>query len=79
MRSLNESYEQGKMSHSQRHGIITLLPKPNKDPILLKNWRPISLLNQDYKLASKYIAARIKRYLNKLIHPDQTGFIKTGI
>ncbi len=29
-----------------------------------------------YKLASKCIAAHIKTYLNKLIHPDQRGFIK---
>jgi hypothetical protein len=64
------------MSTSQKHGIITLLPKKGKDPLQLKNWRPISLLNQDYKLMAKCIALRIKKHLAKLIHSDQTGFIK---
>ena len=29
-----------------------------------------------YKIASGYIAERIKLFLDKLIHKDQTGFIK---
>ena len=38
----------GKMSRSMRRGIITLLPKKNKDPIMIRNLRPITLLNTDY-------------------------------
>ena len=30
----------------------------------------------DYKIASKAIARRIEPTLSKLVHPDQTGFIK---
>jgi len=30
----------------------------------------------DYKIASKAIARRIEPMLSKLVHPDQTGFIK---
>ena len=41
----------------------------------LKNWRPITLLNVIYKIASGYIAERIKTTLYKLISEDQTGFI----
>ena len=40
------------------------------------NWRPITLLSVDYKIASKAIAKRIESLLPKLIHSDQTGFIK---
>ncbi len=36
----------------------------------------MSLLNQDYKLIAKCIAARIKQTLSKIIHHDQSGFIK---
>ena len=51
------AFRTGKMSISQRRGIITLIPK-NSVPFLLKNWRPISLLNTDYKIATRCIASR---------------------
>jgi hypothetical protein len=41
------------LSPSQRSGIITLLPKKDSDKTLLSNWRPVSLLNTDYKILSK--------------------------
>ena len=46
-----------KMSISQRRGIITLIPKKNSVPFLIKNLRPISLLNTDYKIATRCIAS----------------------
>ena len=41
----------------------------------MKNWRPVSLLNVMYKLASSVIASRLKNVLHKLKHEDQKGFI----
>ena len=76
LNALNHSYDNKKLSITQRRGVITLLPKTDRNILELKNWRPITLLNQDYKLATKSIASRICKYLHKLIHPDQTGFIK---
>ena len=56
LNSLNAAYENGEMSISQRRGVITLIPKENSDPRKVSNWRPITLLNVDYKIASKAIA-----------------------
>ena len=65
-----------KLSISQRRGIISLIPKEDSELNQLQNWRPITLLNVDYKIASKAIAKRIEPLLPHLIHPDQTGFVK---
>ena len=72
---LNMAYEKGMLSPSQRQAVIVLLDK-GKDRTKLKNWRPISLLNVDYKVASKVIAERMKSVLPRLISEDQVGYIK---
>ena len=74
--ALNMSFSKGCLSISQRRGLITLLPKKNKPRQYLKNWRPITLLNCDYKIAAKTIATRLKKVLPHLINNDQTGFLK---
>lgn len=74
-RAINEGYRTGKLSVTQRQGIITCLPKGDKSKEFLKNWRPITLLNVIYKIASGCIAERLKTVLSKLISTDQTGFI----
>ena len=75
LRSLNFGYRTGSLSITQKQGIITCIPKPNKPRINLKNWRPISLLNVTYKLASAVISNRLKTVLDKVIHENQKGFI----
>ena len=73
---LNHGALQGELSISQRQGIISLIPKKDKDLLSLKNWRPISLLNTDYKIATKSIAKRMEKVLPLLIGSNQTGYIK---
>lgn len=74
--ALNYAYEIGKLSITQRRGIIKLIPKKDAEPFFIKNWRPLTLLNSDYKIAAKSIANRLKSFLPNLINYDQTGFIR---
>ena len=61
---------------SQRNDVITLLPKKDKDCLYIKNFRSISLLTVDYKIFAKMLANRLKKCIYKLIHPDQSGFLR---
>ena len=75
VRSINYAYVKGELSITQKQGVITCIPKGNKDKAYLKNWRPISLLNVAYKIASSSIAYRIKNKISTVINEDQTGFL----
>ena len=74
--ALNESYDKGNLSPSQKQGVITVIEKEGKNPLYIKNYRPITLLNVDYKILSKILAKRMKGVLNELVHSDQVGYMK---
>jgi exonuclease III len=76
VRSLNEGFVKGELSTTQKEGVIICIPKGDKDREFIKNWRPISLLNVVYKIASACLANRLKAVLPSIIHEDQSGFIR---
>ena len=41
----------------------------------LKNWRPITLTNLDYKIFTKLSAVRLQKIISTIIHENQSGFI----
>ena len=47
-----------------------------KDKKILSNLRPITLLNTDYKIFTKALAARLKTGISEIISPIQSGFLK---
>ena len=62
------------LSISQKQAVVKLIEKKDKDKRFIKNWRPISLLNVDYKIISKALASRLKEVLANLISPQQTTY-----
>ena len=63
-------------STSQRQAVIKLLEKKDRDKTLIKNWRPISLLNTDLKIFSNVLAAKLKSVLPSLITSQQTAYVQ---
>ena len=61
--SFNEAREVNELTISQQRGVITLIPKEDGSLLELSNWRPITLLNVDLKIAAKGIAKRLKPIL----------------
>jgi len=69
---LTSAFANGELSTSQRCGVITLACKDQSKADLLACWRPISLLNVDYKILSKVLSKRLASVLPECIHIDQT-------
>ena len=59
IKALNESFNIGQLSTSQRQAVIILIEKKDKEKRRIKNWRPISLNNVDAKIASKVLTLRM--------------------
>lgn len=71
VRVLNSCLANRRLSKSQRRGVISLSFKKG-DRLDPRNWRPISLLNVDYKSASRAIAGRLLKVLHVVVGKDQT-------
>ena len=65
-----------KLSTSQRQAVIRLIEKKERIKWFIKNWRPISLLNVDYKIVAKALTTRLKETLPKVIYFQQTVYVK---
>jgi len=73
--SWNYSLTKGTLAPSHRQACISLLPKSGKDPIELKNWRPISLTACDLKVITKTISNRLKPALQDCIFANQAAYV----
>ena len=71
----NNIYFSTTLPSSHKNAIIKLLYKKN-DQRYLKNWRPISLLNVDYKILSKILTKRLTKFMNEIIPIEQKCGVK---
>ena len=70
------AFKNGSLIGSQNHGIISIIPKKDKDLTQLSSWRPLSLLNTDYKIIAKVLSNRLKKALLEVINADQIGYME---
>ena len=69
---INNCFVNHRLSLSQRTGLITLICKNSEHSADLENWRPISLLNLDYKILSKVLFLRLRTVIDSIVNTDQT-------
>ena len=62
---------EGKKSDNAQKRIETKIDKMQKCQ-LLKNWKPISLLNVDHSIGAKALANGLQNILHYVINPNQT-------
>ena len=75
-KSFQDAFKKGQLCQSQRQGVICLIPKQGKVLTKLQSWRPLSILNTDYKIIAKVLAKRRKVALSEIINPDQIGYMQ---
>ena len=56
-------------------GLMVLIPKTHPSSSLVADYRPITLLNSDYRIFSKLLANRLRSPLNRILPEVQTAFL----
>jgi len=72
----NQCFQGGNLTDSFRSAKIRLIPKKG-DTKKLKNWRPISLLSCFYKILSRALTMRLRKYIDKLTPVGQKAYSET--
>ena len=73
---VKESFEKEGISDYLNKAYISLLPKDSGPLTDMKNYRPISLLNVEYKMITKALATKVSTFLGTIVNPDQAAAIK---
>ena len=75
--TLNEGAAHGELHPTCIEGIISVLykKKDREDP---RNYRPITLLNGDYKILTRILTRRMNEAVLQFVSPQQNGFVPGG-
>ncbi|CAF3957632.1 unnamed protein product, partial [Rotaria magnacalcarata] len=72
VRMINTAKLKGHFHEGFLNALLTLLKKDDNNNGSLKNYRPLSLMNIDYKILSKVLSIRLRKVLDQVIHIDQS-------
>ena len=75
MKMINECWQVKDLPISMRTAILSLIHKSN-DKDRLKNYRPISLMNSDYKILAFIFADRLQKVIHYIVNQDQSAYVK---
>ena len=75
-RAVNLIFSSGSMPAEWTEGVIYMIPKSDTQCDEVSKWRPITLLNDVYKIVAKTIALRLRPLLSSIIHDTQSGFLQ---
>jgi hypothetical protein len=67
---LNAMYIDGQITATHKRGLLVCIPKTNH-PTRVDQYRPLTLLNVDFTLLTRILAARIRPSLKSILHPEQ--------
>lgn len=73
---LQYCYLEGAIPPSWKEARLVLIPKEGNDHRLPMAYRPLSMLNADYKILATILANGINTIIGICVHKDQTGFIR---
>jgi hypothetical protein len=68
-------YQEDVCLRSINGSFIVLVPK-KENPQSVRDFRPISLLNNSIKIITKLLANRLQTVMTSLVHKNQYGFIR---
>ena len=72
----NYTLKKGEPPGTWSEAIILVIPKEGKDRKECSAYRPISVLNIDYKLYASILVKRLEHIIVELVDPDQTDFVR---
>ncbi len=75
LQMFNHSQSASKLPTSLYKANISVILKPNRDPMEVSSYHPVSLIPKETKILGKALANRVKSFICTIIHPDQTGFM----
>ena len=73
---MGEVYRDSSVVKHLNHSFLALVPKI-RNPISMKDYRPISLVGAIYKILMKVLANRLKQVMDMIITANQMAFVKS--